>query len=251
MPAPITDLTTALLTGLTAGIITLVSAIPAILGALAILIIGWIISGAVAGLVVRALRALRIDMVAERAGVTNVLRRAQVNVQASKLVGEIVKWYLRLVFVLMAANALNLTVVSTIVNQVLAFIPNLFAAALILAAFAWLAGVAQKVVTGALEPTLPNARTLGVLAYAATFGFGVVAAATQIGIASSIIQILFVGIVGGLALAFGLAFGLGGRDEAAQIWRDMRASVDGVRTVSRTPGNGHTLAEREAALSRR
>src|SRR5438309_3060970 len=225
MLAPVTDLPAALLTGLAAGLVALIAAIPAILGALLILLLGWIITGAIAGLVGRGLRAVHIETAAERAGVGSFLRRARVKTDTAGLVAGVVKWYLRLIVILMAADTVHLTAVSTIVNMVLAFVPNLLVAVLILAAFSWLASVARNLVTAALEPSMPNASTLGFLTYAAVLGFGAIAAATQIGVATPLIEILFTGIVAGLALAFGLAFGLGGREEAAQIWRSMRSSV--------------------------
>ena len=253
MPAAVTDLPTALLTGLAAGIATLISAIPAILGALIILLLGWIITGALAGALAKALRAVRVNAAADRAGVTGVLQRAKIRSDAAGVVAGVVKWYLRLIVILMAADAVKLTAVSTIVNQVLAFIPNLLVAVLILAAFSWLASVARNLVTASLQPTMPNAKTIGVLAYGATFGFGVIAAATQIGVATTLIDILFVGIVGALALAFGLAFGLGGREEAARVWRDMRGAVgnvvtEGAPTAGTGSGNGQTIERREHAI---
>src|SRR5207245_2042059 len=137
----------------------------------------------------------------------------------------------------------------SIVNQVLAFIPNLLVAVLILAAFSWLASLARNLVTAALQPTMANAKTIGVLAYGATFGFGVIAAATQIGVATTLIDIMFVGIVGALALAFGLAFGLGGREEAARMWGNMRGAVgnvvtEGAAATSDKSGNGRPVEQR-------
>jgi hypothetical protein len=253
MPAAVTDLPTALLTGLAAGLATLISAIPSILGAALILLLGWIITGVLARALVRALRALRVNTAADRAGVTGVLQRAQIRTDAAGVIAGVVKWYLRLIVVLMAADAVKLTTVSTIVNQVLGFIPNLLVAVLILAAFSWLASLARNLVTAALQPTMANAKTIGVLAYGATFGFGVIAAATQIGVATTLIDILFVGIVGALALAFGLAFGLGGREEAAQMWRDMRGAVgnvvtEGAPAAETGSGNGQTIERREHAI---
>ena len=250
MPAAVTDLPTALLTGLAAGLATLISAIPSILGALLILLLGWIITGALAGAIARALRAVRINAAADRAGVTRVLQRAQVR---AGVIAGVVKWYLRLIVILMAADAVKLTAVSTIVNQILAFVPNLLVAVLILAAFSWLASLARKLVTAALEPTMPNAKTIGVLAYGATFGFGVLAAATQIGVAATLLNILFIGIVGALALAFGLAFGLGGRDEAARMWREMNGAVgnvvkEGAPAGGNASGNGQRVERTEHAM---
>jgi hypothetical protein len=253
MPAAVTDLPTALLTGLAAGLATLISAIPSILGALLILLLGWIITGALAGALARALRAVRVNTAADRAGVTRVLQRAQVRADAAGVIAGVVKWYLRLIVILMAADAVKLTAVSTIVNQILAFVPNLLVAVLILAAFSWLASLARNLVTAALEPTMPNAKTIGVLAYGATFGFGVLAAATQIGVAATLLNILFIGIVGALALAFGLAFGLGGRDEAARIWREMNGAVgnvvkEGAPAAGNGSGNGRPVERTEHAI---
>jgi hypothetical protein len=252
MPAAVTDLPTALLTGLAAGLATLISAIPSILGALIILLLGWIITGVLAGALAKALRAIRVNAAADRAGVTGVLQRAKIRSDAAGVVAGVVKWYLRLIVILMAADAVKLTAVSTIVNQVLAFIPNLLVAVLILAAFSWLASVARNLVTASLQPTMPNAKTIGVLAYGATFGFGIIAAATQIGVATTLIDILFVGIVGALALAFGLAFGLGGREEAARMWSNMRGAVgnvvtEGTPATGDTSGNGRPVERREHA----
>jgi len=199
-------------------------AIPSVLGALLILLVGWIISGWIGGLVTKALRMIRLDEMATRIGVTAFLARAQVQADAAVVFGMVAKWYVRLVVVLLAANAVGLTAVSTIVNNVLAFVPNLIVAVVILAAFSWLAGLTRGIVRGALGGSgMPNADMLATLTYAAIFAFGVVAAADQVGVATTLVNTLFIGVVAALALAFGLAFGLGGREEAAQIWHDWRA----------------------------
>src|SRR5207247_7515674 len=121
MPAPVTDLGTALITGVTAGLVTLIAALPAILGAIVLLVLGWIIAGIVGGLIARGLRAIKVDAMADRAGVTAFLRRAQVKADAAGVIAGVAKWYIRLIFVLMAANAVGLTAVGTVVHQVLGF----------------------------------------------------------------------------------------------------------------------------------
>ena len=230
--APITDLSTALLTGLA----VFVAALPSLIGALLLLVIGWIIAGIVGGLLAKFLRTIKIDDLAERSGVAGFLRRAKLKADAAAVIGGLVKWYIRLVFVLMAANAVGLSSVSGIVSQVLAFIPNLLVAILILGVFSWLASTAKALVTGGMESAgLPNAVTVGTLTFVAVLAFGIVAAADQIGVAQTLINTLFMGVVGGLALAFGLAFGLGGRDEAAQIWSDWRGHANDAMTTTRTP----------------
>ncbi len=226
-----------------------VNALPSVVGAILILIVGWIIAGWIGGLVTRALRAIRLDQMAARAGVTSFLERAQVHADPAGVLGATVKWYLRLVFVLMAANAVGITAVSTIVNDILGFIPNLIVAVLILGAFSWLAGLTRNVVRGALGgSSLPNGDAIAAIAYAAVFAFGVVAAADQVGVASTLINTLFIGLVAAFALAFGLAFGLGGREEAGSILRDWRGHATRAMSSSDPAfaGNGTTAASREA-----
>src|SRR5437879_11828614 len=111
--APVTDLPGALLTGLPPGIAALLSPIPVILGSLIVLVLGWIITGALAGLVRRGLRAIKVDSMAERVGVTGFLRRAQIKTDTSGLIAGVVKWYLRLIVILMAADTVPLPTGST------------------------------------------------------------------------------------------------------------------------------------------
>ena len=220
-------------------------ALPSIVGALLLLVIGWIVAGFVGGLVARLLRKVGVDQLATKAGITAFLQRARLKLDAPGLVGGIITWYVRLIFVVMAANAVGITAVSEVLGQIIAFIPNLLVALLILGAFAWLAGVTRNLVLGATESAaVPNSGALATIAYATVLGFGIVAAASQIGVAATLINILFTGIVAALALAIGLAFGLGGREEAAQVlksWHGQATSaMDRVNAnPDRVPADGH------------
>jgi hypothetical protein len=219
-------------------------ALPSIVGALLLLVIGWIVAGIVGGLVTRLLRKIGLDQLATKAGITAFLQRARLKVDTAGLVGGIVKWYVRLIFVVMAANAVGITAVSTVLSQIIGFIPNLLVALLILGVFAWLAGVTRNLVLGATESTaIPNSGALATLAYTTVLGFGIVAAASQVGVAASLINILFTGVVAAIALAFGLAFGLGGREEAARVLRDWRGqAASAVEQVDGSPtrsNDGH------------
>jgi hypothetical protein len=218
-------------------------AIPSIVGALLLLVLGWIVAGIVGGLVTRLLRKVGLDQLATKAGITAFLQRARMKLDAAGLVGGIITWYVRLIFVVMAANAVGITAVSSVLSQIIGFIPNLLVALLILGAFAWLAGVTRNLVTGATESAgVQNSGALATLAYATVLGFGIVAAASQIGVAATLINILFTGLVAAIALAFGLAFGLGGREEAARVLRDWRgqaaSAVQHVDTTSTPVGDG-------------
>ena len=119
--APVTDISQALLTSLA----VFLAAIPAIVGAVLLLVIGWIVAGILARIVAKVLRAIHIDQLADRSGVTTFLKRANVQADAAGVFAGLVKWYVRLVFLLLAANAVGLTAVSGIVANVLGFIPAL------------------------------------------------------------------------------------------------------------------------------
>jgi hypothetical protein len=221
---PITDISQAFLNSLA----VLLAAIPAIVGAILLLVIGWIIAGVLASIVAKVLRTIRIDQLADKSGVTAFLKRANIRADAAGVVAGLVKWYIRLVFLLLAANAVGLTAVSGIVANVLGFIPNLLVAMFILGLFSWLATTAKNLVSGGMESAgLPNANGIGTIVFGAVLAFGIVAAADQLGIAQTLINTLFMGVVAALALAFGLAFGLGGRDQAAEIWADWRGHAAG------------------------
>jgi hypothetical protein len=197
----------------------LIAAIPAIIGALLILAVGWILSGFLARLVSGLLSRAGADRLFAEHGGEVYGSRAQ-SVRPSVIGGELVKWLIRIVFLVGAANVLNLPQVSELLNQVLLWIPNLIVAAIVLL----VAPLIARFVRGAIEVGagrmgFTNAPLLGRIAEAAIVVFAVIVAIDQIGIAADLVNTLFVGIVAAVSLAVGLAFGLGGRDVAGELTR--------------------------------
>ena len=212
---------------------TFLSAIPQVLGALIIIIIGWLIAGAVARLVTELLRRAGADRLMATHG-SSVYGQRSAQFKPSTIVGEIVKWIIRFVFLVAAANVLGMTQVSQLLNQVLLWIPNLLVAAVILLVAPVIARfVRGGIEVGAGQMGFSNAPLLGRVAEIAIVAFAVVVAINQIGIAANLVNTLFIGLVAAIALAFGLAFGLGGREVAAQITQDWyqssKATADKVR----------------------
>jgi hypothetical protein len=193
------------------------AAIPLVIGALVIIIIGWIIAGVLARVVTELLRRLGADrLFAEHGG--RVYGARTRDFKPSVVGGELVKWLVRLVFLVAAANVLGLTQVSELLNDVLLWIPNLIVAAIVLLVAPLLARFVRSAIeVGAGEMGFTNASLLGRIAEIAIVAFAVIIAINQIGIAANLVNILFIGLVAALALAFGLAFGLGGRDVAGQL----------------------------------
>jgi len=195
------------------------AAIPLIVGALIVLLIGWLLSNVLGSLTTRLLTRAGADRLFARHG-PDVYGSVATSWQPSVVAGEVVKWVIRLIFLIAAANILGLTQVSQLLNQVILWIPNLIVAAIVLMVAPLLARFVRGVIeTGAGEMGFSNARLLGRLAEYAIIAFAVIIAINQIGIAANLVNILFVGIVAALSLAFGLAFGLGGRDVAAELTR--------------------------------
>lgn len=204
---------------------TFIAAIPQVIGALLIILIGWIISNVLARVVREVLQRAGADKAFARHGGDVYGARSREFVP-SVVASEIVKWIVRFIFLVAAANVLGMPQVSLLLNQVLLWIPNLLVAAVILLVAPLLARFVRGAIeVGAGEMGFSNARLLGRIAEVAIVAFAVLIAINQLGIAADLINILFIGIVAALSLAFGLAFGLGGRETAARLTEQWYASA--------------------------
>ena len=196
-------------------------AIPRIIGFLAILVIGWLIAGALAGITARLLRAVRFNDLAQRSGLSEFVQSMGVRTDASGVIAQTVRWFVRLIVLVVAFDALGLPAVSQVLQQLLLWLPNLVVAMVVLVIGGVAANAARGVVRGATaEAGLGSPDLLATIARVAVLAFGIVVAVNQIGIAKELVNTLFMATVGALALALGLAFGLGGRDTAAEIVRN-------------------------------
>jgi small-conductance mechanosensitive channel len=198
---------------------SLVAAIPTLVGALIILLVGWAIGRIVGGIVTSLLTRANADQwFGKYAG--EVYGTSTEAMAPTRLLGGLARWFIYLVFFIAAANYLGWPQVSSLLNDFIAWLPNLVAAIVIIIAAPVVGHVLRLTVEGASQGLgTGSARLLGQLVQIGVIVFGVMAALYQVGIASDLINTLFVGIVAATALALGLAFGLGGRDVAADITR--------------------------------
>ncbi|MBP6857999.1 MAG: hypothetical protein KBC11_02275 [Candidatus Pacebacteria bacterium] len=195
-----------------------VATFPKILLAVIVFILGWIVATTLAKIVSSAIDALKLDKLFKSAGVEEVLGRAGVRLHIGKFFGELVKWFIIIVFLVASLNILNLDQVTMFLQQVLAYIPQIIIAALILVAGTIFADFVRKLVSGgAAMAHVRSAKMLGSIAYYAIWILAIVTALDKLGIFGYFGQIIFTGLVVMLALGFGLAFGLGGK-EAAGRW---------------------------------
>lgn len=202
----------------------LFAAIPKILGFAVILIAGWFIASLIEKGVVALLNAVKFNGLADRAGLSDFARKAGKNASASTMIGAIVKWFVRLIALVVAFDALGLPAVSEVLQQLLLWLPNLAVALVALMIGGLAANALSGLVRGAAaEGGLERPDFLAKVAKAAVWAFAVVVAVNQIGIATELINTLFMATVGAVALALGLSFGLGGRETAGKVvqrWYD-------------------------------
>ena len=216
----VTDWGDAVFLSLTNALNSFLNAIPQVIGALLIIIIGWVISNLLARLVREVLERGGADrLFAQHGGAVYGSRSSAF--QPSIVASEVVKWIVRFIFLVAAANVLGMPQISLLLNQVLLWIPNLLVAAVILLVAPLLARFVRGAIeVGAGQMGFSNSALLGRIAEIAIVAFAVLVAINQLGIAADLINILFIGVVAAVSLAFGLAFGLGGREVAARITED-------------------------------
>ncbi len=192
--------------------------IPRIVGFLIILIVGLIIATAVSKALTVILRKVGFDRLANRIGLTRFEQRMGISLDPAGVLGKIVYWFLLLIFLVPAADALGLPAVSNILNQLVAYIPNVFVAILVLFLGTLAAMFVADIVRGATaSANIGNPSIFAGIARWAIIGFAALIALEQLQIAPSLLNELFGGVIAAVALAFALAFGLGGRETAQRL----------------------------------
>jgi hypothetical protein len=227
--APVSDWGEALLTSFSAALAMFLSAIPRVIAFAVILIIGWIVASLIAKGVAALLRAVRFNDLAFRSGFAGFVQSMGVHTDSAGLIADIAKWFVRLIVLVVAFDALGLPAVSQVLQQLLLWLPNLVVALVILVLAGLAANAVASIVRGATsEAGFSNPSLLATIARFAIWTFAIVVAVNQLGIATTLVNTLFMGFVGALALAAGLAFGLGGRDTAGRIVSNWYAQSGGM-----------------------
>jgi hypothetical protein len=206
----------------------LVQYVPTILAAIIVFVIGWIIAILLYRVVVAIVRVLRIDDLMRSAGIDEAVRESGFRLDTGKFLGTLVMWFVIIAFLSAALDMLGLMRVTLFLEQVvLWYLPNVFVAALIIVLAAIFAEAVRGLITGSARAAGAHhgANFAGVLAKWAIWVFAVMAALNQLGIASDFLQTLFTGVVIAVSLGFGLAFGLGGRDAAAEVIARVRREI--------------------------
>ncbi|ONI78288.1 hypothetical protein BWI15_02085 [Kribbella sp. ALI-6-A] len=190
--------------------------VPNLLGGIVILVVGYLVAKVLGNLVGKLLGKVGFDQWMERAGVSGVLQRSGTGLTASAMLGKVVFWFVFLISFTMFASALGVPEISNFMSAMLGYIPRIFAAIVIVCLAALFANFLAAIIRGATgNETLAKVGKYAILVYAAF------AALTQLGIAVQLTGNTLLIVLGGVALALGLAFGLGGRELAGEALRTL------------------------------
>lgn len=201
--------------------------LPGIFAAIVIVLIGillGVILGSAASYIVKS---VQLDKALEQLGFKMIVERAGFKLNSGFFFYELVKWFVIIVFLMTATNILGLSQVTDFLARVLTYLPNVFVAVFILAIGVLIARFIEGIVSGsARAANIDSSHFLGSMARWAVVIFSFVVALDQLGVASEIIRISITGVVAGMAIAIGLAFGLGGKAHAEEMISVFRRKIN-------------------------
>ncbi len=201
--------------------------LPSLIGSLILIIVGLIVASALETIIEKLISTLKIDALLRKIGLGPFFERAGIQINSGKFVGLLVYWFIVVVFILAVTDILGLYGVSLFLRDVISYLPNLIVAVLIMLAGVMVANFLKSLVKASVASAkLHNAKFLSSLTWWVVIIFGFLAALIQIGIAASIINTLITGLIAMLAIAGGIAFGLGGKDYASHLLEKFRQNTE-------------------------
>lgn len=195
-----------------------VEVLGSIIGAGIVFIIGLIVASGISTLIERVVGLVKLDKALMNLELKEYFDRAGMKINSGMFFGKMAYWFLVIVFLLAATDILGFYTLSNFLRDILLYIPNVLVAVLIMLAAVMMANFLKKTVkAGVKSAKLHSSDFLGSLTWWAIVVFGFFASLQQLGIAVTIINSLVTGFIAMLALAGGIAFGLGGKDSAASL----------------------------------
>jgi hypothetical protein len=205
-----------------------ISVVPNIIAAIIVLIIGLLLAGLLSHIAKRIIDLSKLDVLLQKAMGPGKLQEKGLNITASGIVAWVVKWFFIVVTFIAMADILKWPQLTSFFEAVALYIPNVIIAVLILlAGFILGGGLKDLVVKAVRASSLPEASAglLGTVARTAVIIFAIMATLTQLGVAADLVKIAFTGFVAMLALAGGLSFGLGGRENAIEWLNKLKSEI--------------------------
>lgn len=192
--------------------------IPQLLAALLLLFIGWIVAKLIRAAFNKFLGVIRFDQLAQKSGVESFLKYGELEVSLSKILAELVYWLVMLVVIILVSDSLGLSKVTELFHKVALYIPNIIIAIIVLVFGTLLARAINRVVFAYLKNIgVEGALTISTLSEYAIQIFVVFVALEQLNIGTQLLTTAFAIGFGAVCLALAIAFGLGGKDWAADV----------------------------------
>lgn len=206
--------------------VSFINFIPNFIVAVIVFLIGWIIAAIIGKIISQILFRLQFNRLFEKASWREALEKAEIKVNPAEFIGAIFKWILVIIILLITVEILGLTQFQVLLNQMVAWIPNLLVAIVIFVVAVIVADLLDKIVVASVKRIgIEYVGILGLIIRWAIYIFAGLAILVQLGVATALINTLIISFFGTFALAFGLAFGLGGKDTAAKLIEDLRRKI--------------------------
>ncbi|MBU1089399.1 hypothetical protein KKF38_01225 [Patescibacteria group bacterium] len=204
----------------------IIDILPRIVEGIVILIVGWIVAKVISRLVGKIVEVIRLERILATAGVKDFFQKAGVKLSVEGIFEEIVKWFILIAFFISAANAFGLPQVNSFLQDVLNYIPNVIIASVITIVGILIANFFADLAHSTTKATKTGSPQIvaSITRYAVII-FTVFAALVQLGIGKTLLDSFFNNLGLALAAAFGLAFGLGGKEAAADVIKRIKKDV--------------------------
>lgn len=191
------------------------------LAAIAVFVVGWIVAKVIKEIIIRLLRALRLDSISEQVKIEQFLSKGGVKYTLSELIGVVIYWVILLGVLISALNIVKLTGVTDLLDRVLAYTPNVIGAVIILVLGIYLAAFVSSIVrTATANIGIAQAGLLSKVAQVAIVAFSILIALEQLKIGAILINAMSI-VLAAIGLGAALAFGMGCRDIAGKFVNDL------------------------------
>ena len=209
------DLTTAVSSVVLNSLVTFINFIPSLLGGLIVLVIGLVLAAIAYRVIFGVLKMVQLEKFLARYGVTQLEGK---DIEWSEILAEISRWAIIIVFLVPALQAWKLGAVNTVLNRVILYIPNVIVAVILATVGLAISKLAYKIAYSTSKSLGTHlAHTVALIAQYSITIFITFLVLHQLGVAQELLRILFAGLVAMIAVAGGLAFGLGGQQTARDI----------------------------------
>jgi hypothetical protein len=196
--------------------------LPTLIGILVILVVGWIIAAVLKNVVVKLLKTIQFDTASDKSGLADVLRKGGIKNTLSELIGGLIYWVVMLLVFMTALNALGMTVVASLLDKVILYIPNVIAAIFIVALGIFFASIIGSIImTASMNAGIKQSKLLSQVTQIVIVVFAAIMALEQLNIATAILNTIITILLGAIGLAVALAIGLGSKDVAGKLMQEL------------------------------